>query len=141
MRQSLYSDPGMVLRLSAGAFGPEQRPSSLPSFIKLTLWPAEVPQTKRETTKTPASHVSSPSRRWGGQDFRKGDRVLAEEILKGVKDPKDAKGKLLSDWDACWELAPRADGKGKCESKQKRLSDMVKQLRREKSCLRAEPND
>lgn len=148
VQPDLFNNPDMVWRERGWALHPEQQPEQytlppspkLPSLIGLRLWPAEA-EAKRPVapaTDEGALRVPPPRRR-AGQDFRESDDVLAEEIVKGVKDATGRR--LLSDWEAEWALAPRAEGKGTTESKQKRLSKRVQLLRRQKLCLSSEPTE
>jgi hypothetical protein len=104
---------------------PAAPPADAPAAMSAAS-PAPEPRPEAHVTLTPPPALG----RRGGLDYRAESDVLAAEIIKGVKDPKDPEGKkLLEDWDACWELADRAPGKGSRETKQKRLSDRVKLLR------------
>jgi hypothetical protein len=150
IKRERFLDRFMVLRPQAqdgGWFRAEtwygnEPPPGLERYCDLTLWPAEAAETK--SIVSPAADadvlpVTPPGpRRQAGLDYRADDDALAAEILRGVK---DARGQLLTDWDACEALAPRAKGKGSLASKQKRLSGRVKLLRRQKSCLGSEPTE
>jgi hypothetical protein len=113
-------------------------PSETISPPPVSMPPALAPERAASLPTPPPSPSSSRPPRRGGLDYRKQDAELAEEIIKGVK---DAKQRLLSDWAACAEVAHRAEGSDTLlSSKQKRLSRVVKQIRRERQATQAPEN-
>jgi hypothetical protein len=126
-------------RLALLASAPAPKPvEASPEPVEAAGPPLVAPAADDDGGSPKALSAPPPLKHKAGLDYRASDDVLAKEIIRGVK---DAAGCLLDDWDACLELAHRAEGKGTIQSKQKRLSGRVKLLRRQKSCLGPEPTE